>query len=224
MVASTIHAIGVPFAVATGSGAGLLSVLSWRAFRGSPVGRVVAALAVVMGIAAVYQALLLTAPDATKTTLFGGGKYLAVVGVGALAVDLGRRTGVSLREYNPAVLTIATGAVAFVAGGLAAELLVPALVHWVHGTGALLIVAGFSRASMAESPLDGRFNSVVRDPARHRSREAWMRPIDDRILECCSRSGLVLTPAVIAYNIGYSREEVNRRLSELEARSLVERV
>lgn len=47
--------------------------------------------------------------------------------------------------------------------------------------------------------------------------------IDDRILEILSESQLTLNPAVIAYNIGYSREEVNRRLSELEKMGLIER-
>ena len=40
-------------------------------------------------------------------------------------------------------------------------------------------------------------------------------PIDDRILEALATSGLVLSPAVIAFNIDKSRSEVNRRLSVL---------
>ncbi|MHB9288158.1 transcriptional regulator [Halobacteriales archaeon Cl-PHB] len=48
-------------------------------------------------------------------------------------------------------------------------------------------------------------------------------PIDDRVLETLERSGLVLTPAVIAYNIDKSREEVTRRLSVLVDTGLVER-
>lgn len=59
---------------------------------------------------------------------------------------------------------------------------------------------------------------------RIRPREDWARPLDGRILEACAASGFVLTPAVIAYTIEYSREEVNRRLSELERRSFVERI
>jgi Mn-dependent DtxR family transcriptional regulator len=35
---------------------------------------------------------------------------------------------------------------------------------------------------------------------------------------------LVLTPAIIAYNIDYSRGEVNRRLAELETHGLAEKV
>jgi len=48
-------------------------------------------------------------------------------------------------------------------------------------------------------------------------------PIDDRILETLSQSGLTLTPVVIAYNIGKSREEVTRRLSVLVENDYVER-
>lgn len=57
-----------------------------------------------------------------------------------------------------------------------------------------------------------------RDPA------GWMQlPIDDRIIETLSQSGLTLSPAIIAYNIEKSREEVSRRLSVLVENGLVER-
>ncbi|PSP73692.1 MarR family transcriptional regulator [Halobacteriales archaeon QS_3_64_16] len=51
-----------------------------------------------------------------------------------------------------------------------------------------------------------------------------MTALDDEILEVFRSSELVLTPAVVAYNIGYSREAVNRRLGELEEREFVERI
>ncbi|MXR21364.1 transcriptional regulator [Halobacterium sp. PCN9] len=51
-----------------------------------------------------------------------------------------------------------------------------------------------------------------------------MVPLDDEILEVLYSTRLVLTPAVIAYNIEYSREEVNRRLRRLESEGMVERV
>ena len=51
----------------------------------------------------------------------------------------------------------------------------------------------------------------------------WMQmPTDDRILEALD-TDLKLTPAVIAENIGRSREQVQRRLSELQDRGLVKR-
>jgi DNA-binding IclR family transcriptional regulator len=49
-------------------------------------------------------------------------------------------------------------------------------------------------------------------------------PIDDRILETLETSGLVLTPAVISFNIDKSRSQVNRRLSVLVDHGLVRRV
>jgi predicted transcriptional regulator len=53
----------------------------------------------------------------------------------------------------------------------------------------------------------------------------WMQqPIDDRILEALSSSEMILSPAVIAINIDKSRDEVNRRLSELVDYRFVERV
>lgn len=51
----------------------------------------------------------------------------------------------------------------------------------------------------------------------------WMTPMDDRILEALD-AGLILSPAIIAYNIGKSREAVGRRLIELADAELVERV
>lgn len=224
MPAATAQAISLPFAVATGSGAGVLSLLSWRAVRGSPIARVVAALAVVMGVATVYHALLLVAPEATETTLLGGSKYLAVVGALGLAANAHRRTPIPLGNYEPAPLAVVAGVTAFVGGGLLAELFAPVLVHWAHGFGALLVVVGFYSLATTDPSLEGRLDAAIRETGSTRPREDWMRPIDDRILETYAASGLVLTPAVVAYNIGHSREEVNRRLSELERRSFVERV
>jgi predicted transcriptional regulator len=51
-----------------------------------------------------------------------------------------------------------------------------------------------------------------------------MTPMDDDILELFHSSHLVLTPSIIAYNTGYSREEVNRRLRELTENGLMKRV
>jgi uncharacterized membrane protein len=51
----------------------------------------------------------------------------------------------------------------------------------------------------------------------------WMTPLDDRILEILSSSGIVLSPAVIRYNLEYSRGEVSRRLSILSKSGLVEK-
>lgn len=48
--------------------------------------------------------------------------------------------------------------------------------------------------------------------------------MDERILEALRSCGLVLSPAIIAYNIDKSREAVTRRLSDLTEYGLTERV
>jgi predicted transcriptional regulator len=58
-----------------------------------------------------------------------------------------------------------------------------------------------------------------------RTPREWMQlPIDERILEALDSSGMILSPAVISINIDKSRDEVNRRLSELTNKGLVTRV
>ncbi|MFB1066678.1 winged helix-turn-helix transcriptional regulator [Natrinema sp. H-ect4] len=53
----------------------------------------------------------------------------------------------------------------------------------------------------------------------------WMQlPTDERILEVLQSSELVLSPAVIGKNIDKSREQVNRRLTELVDYGFVTRV
>jgi len=57
-----------------------------------------------------------------------------------------------------------------------------------------------------------------------RKRGDWMKPTDDQILEILGDSGLVLTPTVVAFNAGFDRSHVNRRLSEFVEKGLVTRV
>lgn len=47
---------------------------------------------------------------------------------------------------------------------------------------------------------------------------------DDRILETLESSGIVLSPAVLAYNTDYTRNYVNKRLRKLRNKGLIERV
>lgn len=57
-----------------------------------------------------------------------------------------------------------------------------------------------------------------------RKRGEWMKPTDDQILEILGDSGLVLTPQIIAFNAGFDRSHVNKRLSEFVEKGLVRRV
>lgn len=51
-----------------------------------------------------------------------------------------------------------------------------------------------------------------------------MNQTDNRILELLDESGLVLSPAVIAINLEYSRNWTSRRLSILADAGLIEQV
>lgn len=59
MVAGSLFDLSVAFAIVTGTGAGLLSVLAWKIFRSSPVGRAILALSMVMSVFILYHVLLL---------------------------------------------------------------------------------------------------------------------------------------------------------------------
>ncbi len=55
-----------------------------------------------------------------------------------------------------------------------------------------------------------------------RPRVDWMNQTDDRILELLDESDLILTPAVMARNLDYTRNWVSRRVGRLESAGLVE--
>lgn len=57
-----------------------------------------------------------------------------------------------------------------------------------------------------------------------RPRVDWMNQTDDRVLELLDESDLILTPAVIAKNLEYTRNWVSRRIGKLEHSGLVEPV
>jgi len=115
------------------------------------------------------------------------------------------------------------GVLLFTLGGPIADLVAPTWIHAVHGTAALFVIFGLydpvhnnlRKAEWAEL--------VLADPAAVRDRADWMVPMDEEILELFHSADLVLTPTIIAYNLGHSREPVSRRLSELCANGFVER-
>lgn len=55
-----------------------------------------------------------------------------------------------------------------------------------------------------------------------RPRVPWMNQTDDRILEALSESNMMLTPAVLAKNLDYSRTWVSNRLQKLVDVGLVD--
>lgn len=144
-----------------------------------------------------------------------------LTGLGVVYFFVLERTDVGFRR--PLFVTTA-GLVLFLVGGPVTEVFAPALVHWVHGTAALLVVAGLYDPLEGDLRREAWSELLLDEPARIRQPPEWMLPIDDAILQLFHTSDLVLTPSIVAYNIEYSREEVNRRLAELEERGYVERV
>lgn len=127
-------------------------------------------------------------------------------------------------EYDRFLLLTVFGLLLFLVGGPIIDLFLPPIVHWVHGLAAFLVIFGLYDPLENDLRRDAWANILLQDPQQVRHRENWMLPIDDRILELFDSNELVLTPAIIAYNIEYSREEVNRRLGELASRGLVTKV
>lgn len=221
----SVHLSGIPFAIMAGTGASVLSLLSWELFRDSPFGRVLAILAVIMPLAAIYHALLLVfEPELPALELLRGVLYPAFLAVFWLMVRTHCNFGGSIRDYRRSPLVAVSGVVAFVTIGLASELLVLPFVHWAHGIATLLVVAGLYCSVSPNLRTSERPERFLREPSRMRKPADWMTPLDDSILELCHSSELVLTPAIISFNIEYSRAEVNRRMSKLERHRLIERI
>lgn len=145
----------------------------------------------------------------------------AVTGIGLLYFLFFRPTVVDYHRY---LLLTVSGILLFLVGGPLTELLFPSMVHWVHGFAAVLIVIGLYSPVKSDLRQDAWADVLLRNPERVRQLDEWMLPVDDAILDLFHSKGLVLTPAIIAYNIDYSREEVNRRLVELESRGFVTKV
>jgi len=126
--------------------------------------------------------------------------------------------------YRRFLVVMTVGLLLFVVGGPIFLLFAPDYVHFVHGVSALLVILGLYDPVRHDLRHDEWAWLLLEDPSTMRSPGDWMVPMDDRILELFHGGDLVLTPALIAHNIGHSREAVNRRLSELEAHGFVDRV
>lgn len=127
-------------------------------------------------------------------------------------------------RYDRFVLVTITGILVFAVAGPLVEIVYQPLVHIVHSLAALLIIFGLYDPVHNDLRKDQWAQLLLQDPSTMREPSDWMVPMDDQILTLFHTSDLVLTPTLIAYNIDYSREEVNRRLSELADHGLVERV
>lgn len=112
----------------------------------------------------------------------------------------------------------------FLVGGPVVEIVYPEFVHWLHGIAAVLVILGLYNPVQNDSRHDLWMEILLKDPTQVRRASDWMLPVDDAVLSLFHATDLILTPSIIAYNIDYSRDEVNRRLTELEQRGFVEKV
>ncbi|WP_336134690.1 hypothetical protein [Natronomonas amylolytica] len=130
----------------------------------------------------------------------------------------------SIGSYYRFVQVLFLGLLVFAIGGPLADLVAPAWSHAIHTLAALLVIYGLYNPIRNDLRREAWANLILEDPSQVRQPAEWMAPMDDDILELFHSSRLVLTPSIIAYNTGYSREEVNRRLGELTENGLMERV
>lgn len=144
-----------------------------------------------------------------------------LTGLGVVYFLVLKRTVV---EYHRFLVATIAGLMLFLIGGPVSELALPALAHWVHGAAALLVIFGLYDPVRNDLRRDAWTEVLLKDPGQVRQPADWMLPIDDAILGLFHGTDLVLTPSIVAYNIGYSRDEVNRRLVELKRRGFVEKV
>lgn len=222
----TLFRLSIAFTLVTGTGAGVLATLSWEVLRESPFGTTLKLFAIVMTIATLYHAGLLVAGTETPVleSLLVLGYLLVVVALAAAISELRglgwRDTAFNHRYVFPAAIG---GLLIYAVGGPLSEVYYPSMLHWIHGFAALAAIAGLY-SPVHDDLQHGPWNErLLADAVDSRHHAEWMVPMDDAILEVLYASELVLTPAVVAYNLDRSREEVNRRLRELESEGFVER-
>lgn len=130
----------------------------------------------------------------------------------------------SIYSYQRFVHILVLGLVLFAVGGPIVDLYSTQWSHVVHTVAALLVIYGLYSPVTNDLRREAWGNLVLQDPTELRDPADWMVPMDDEILDLFHTTDLVLTPSIIAYNSGYSREAVNRRLGELTDEGLIDRV
>lgn len=232
MVNTAFHTLSVPFAIITGTGAGILALQSRNILRESPFEKSIISLTLVMSILTGYHGILFAIKTETLVLqLIRVTTFLAIL-ISVYYIikadrgirELSRRKHQSQVEYRKILFLSIIGLCLYILGGPLSKLLMPSLLHWIHGFATLLIVIGLYNITSGNFQKGRWTEALLSDPSVIRKPSDWMRPIDDPILEVFRSSDLVLTPAIIAFNIGYSREEVNRRLSKLESHGLIRKI
>lgn len=101
MKESTLFNLTVTFALVTGTGAGLLSLLTWEIFRRSPFGRVVFSLSIFTSVFVLYHAVLLVVQaHPLAADLLRSLAYTALVVIIGLLARVQRRLSARQREVE----------------------------------------------------------------------------------------------------------------------------
>lgn len=108
----------------------------------------------------------------------------------------------------------------FVSVEVAVDVLPVLVVHLLHAIAATSMALGLASFVIGWSRSGPATNPVPRDG----DRPADLTEMDDDILALLDRADAVMTPALVSYNLDYSRESVNRHLRRLESHGLVDRV
>ena len=127
-------------------------------------------------------------------------------------------------EYRFSFNVLVFGLLLFVVGGPIVNVYDPTYVHFVHGFAALFSAIGLYGSVYADLNRERWMDLLLQNPKSLRRQGAWMTPMDIEVLELMNDASLVLSPAIIATNLGYSREAVNRRLTQLCEHGYVDRV
>lgn len=222
-----LYRLSIPFAIVTGCIAGVFAALTWEVLRDSPFGSGLKLFAVVMSLATIYHGGLLVTGQETLLlqTLLVLVYILTLLAFVIVLIEFRHWFGDYSGVKHPQLL-IATvlGVLMYSIGGPVSELYFPSFLHWIHGFAALSIIGGLYAPVHDDLQTSPWGDLLLRNAEDYCKPAEWMRTIDDAILEVLAMSGLILTPSVIAYNIDYCRDEVNRRLTVLEREGLVERV
>lgn len=127
-------------------------------------------------------------------------------------------------EYRRFLSYLCTGILLFAVGGPLVDVFAPEWSHVIHGIAAMFVLFGLYDPVHNDLRKEEWIRLLFEEPEQLRHPREWMRPVDEQILKVFNSSELVLTPSIIAYNIGYSSKEVNRRLSTMTDHGYVERI
>lgn len=149
-----------------------------------------------------------------------------------LSVGATAATGIAYLIYRQRVVGVfdrflsylLVGFFLFGVGGPIAGVLAPDWAHVAHGTAALFAVFALYNPVHNDLRRDDWARLLFSEPRKVRDRPDWMTPMDDDILELFSSTSIILTPAIIAETLEYSRGEINRHLSRLSEHEYLEKV